>query len=93
MKKWGILFLFALTACSSPDESADSERSVIVVYSPHGPDVGKDYERLFEEAAVGGEVRTLAGREYRRRHRVATTVSGAGDGDDCHHQRQHQHHQ
>ncbi|MFP6597663.1 MAG: extracellular solute-binding protein [Candidatus Hydrogenedentota bacterium] len=50
MKKWGILFLFALTACSSPDESADSERSVIVVYSPHGPDVGKDYERLFEEA-------------------------------------------
>lgn len=38
------LFLLALSvaACSS--------REVVVVYSPHGPDVGKDYERLFEEA-------------------------------------------
>jgi iron(III) transport system substrate-binding protein len=30
--------------------SACSSREVVVVYSPHGPDVGKDYEKMFEEA-------------------------------------------
>jgi len=35
-------FLALVSACSS--------REVVVVYSPHGPDVGKDYEKMFEEA-------------------------------------------
>ena len=43
MKYFSLLALMlSLAACSS--------REVVVVYSPHGPDVGKDYERLFEEA-------------------------------------------
>lgn len=42
MKYLSILVLLGLAACSS--------RDVVVVYSPHGPDVGKDYERLFEAA-------------------------------------------
>lgn len=42
MRRLGLIFLLALASCSS--------REVIVVYSPHGPDVGRDYEALFEEA-------------------------------------------
>ncbi len=42
MRRLWIVGLLALAACSS--------REVVVVYSPHGPDVGKDYEKLFEAA-------------------------------------------
>lgn len=42
MKYCVLILTLALAACSS--------RDTVVVYSPHGPDVGKDYERLFEEA-------------------------------------------
>lgn len=42
MPRLFMLLLLALATCSS--------REVVVVYSPHGPDVGKDYERLFEAA-------------------------------------------
>ena len=44
MKMWylsGIVFLAAM-GCSSPE--------VVVVYSPHGPDILKDYETRFEAA-------------------------------------------
>lgn len=54
MKQCAIFFVLALAACSSPDSGENGgtagDRSVVVVYSPHGPDVGKDYERLFEAA-------------------------------------------
>ncbi len=41
MKRYlALCALLALAACDA--------RDVVVVYSPHGPDVGKDYERLFE---------------------------------------------
>lgn len=38
----GLVLALGLAACSS--------REVVVVYSPHGPDVGKDYEKMFEAA-------------------------------------------
>jgi len=37
------LMIFSSIACV-----ACSSREVVVVYSPHGPDVGRDYEALFE---------------------------------------------
>lgn len=37
-----LVLVLSFAACSS--------RDVVVVYSPHGPDVGKDYERMFEAA-------------------------------------------
>jgi iron(III) transport system substrate-binding protein len=46
MNRLGLVCLLVIGACSSPEGGV--ERSVVVVYSPHGPDVGKDYERLFE---------------------------------------------
>jgi iron(III) transport system substrate-binding protein len=43
MYRWiALSALILLAGCSS--------REVVVVYSPHGPDVGKDYEQLFEAA-------------------------------------------
>ena len=51
LKRFGILFVLGLSACSS--------REVVVVYSPHGPDVGKDYERMFEEAHPGIDLQWL----------------------------------
>jgi len=44
--------LVALGGCSPA-------REVIVVYSPHGPDVGKDYEALFEAAHPNIDVQWL----------------------------------
>ena len=38
-----------VSACSSP-ETKQSQTDTVVVYSPHGPEMGKDYEKLFEEA-------------------------------------------
>jgi iron(III) transport system substrate-binding protein len=43
--------LILLAACDA--------REVVVVYSPHGPDVGKDYERLFEAAHPNIDVQWL----------------------------------
>jgi len=52
MTRWLALgLLLPLTACSS--------RDVVVVYSPHGPDVGKDYEQLFEAAYPDIDVQWL----------------------------------
>ena len=36
-----------------------SSREVLVVYSPHGPDILKDYEALFEAAYPEVDVQTL----------------------------------
>jgi iron(III) transport system substrate-binding protein len=50
MKKWGVIVLLALAACSPNGGGSVGDRTSLVVYSPHGPDVGKDYEKLFEAA-------------------------------------------
>ena len=42
MKRAVVLLILALSACSS--------RETVLVYSPHGPDILKDYEVLFEQA-------------------------------------------
>ena len=51
MKRFGLVLLLGMASCSSKD--------VIVVYSPHGPDVGKDYEALFEAAHPDIDLRWL----------------------------------
>ncbi len=51
MKRFGLVLLLGLASCSS--------KEVIVVYSPHGPDVGKDYEAMFEAAHPGIDLRWL----------------------------------
>lgn len=43
MKRFVVLSLLALAGCGPA-------RDVVVVYSPHGHDVGRDYEALFEAA-------------------------------------------
>ena len=51
MKHWAIVFSLILlnTGCSSPDSATESSDSnTVVIYSPHGPEMGKDYEKLFE---------------------------------------------
>ncbi len=62
MKRWSIIYALGLcavlSACSSPEPSESGatgdtgtpEKSIVVVYTPHGPEVGKDYEKLFEAA-------------------------------------------
>lgn len=42
MRRYALLLLVLVCGCSS--------RDVVVVYSPHGPDVQVDYEAMFEEA-------------------------------------------
>lgn len=51
MKRLGLVLLLGMASCSSKD--------VVVVYSPHGPDVGKDYEALFEAAYPDIDLRWL----------------------------------
>ena len=46
-----LIVLVLVAACDS--------REVVVVYSPHGPDVGKDYEQLFESAHPNIDVQWL----------------------------------
>lgn len=50
MKRWDMLFIVSLclmvVSCSSPTPG----KSIVVVYSPHGPEVCEDYEKLFEAA-------------------------------------------
>ena len=61
MKRWSTFFIIGLCltlmSCSAPDsqstsgnDSPTSSSSTVVVYSPHGPEMGKDYEKLFEAA-------------------------------------------
>ncbi len=51
MKRLSLVLLLAFASCSS--------KEVVVVYSPHGPDVGKDYEAMFEEAHPDIDLRWL----------------------------------
>ena len=51
LKRFGLVLLLGMASCSS--------REVVVVYSPHGPDVGKDYEALFEAAYPDIDLRWL----------------------------------
>ena len=51
MNRFGLVLLLGLASCSS--------KEVIVVYSPHGPDVGKDYEAMFEAAHPDIDLRWL----------------------------------
>jgi iron(III) transport system substrate-binding protein len=39
-----LLLAFAVAGCGSPS------KEIVLVYSPHGPDILKDYEKMFEEA-------------------------------------------
>lgn len=52
LRSGGLSLLLFLAACSPA-------RDVVVVYSPHGPDVGKDYEKLFEAAHPDIDVQWL----------------------------------
>lgn len=49
----GVLLLFSLGACRG------EHREILVVYSPHGPEMLGDYEKAFEEKYPGVDVQML----------------------------------
>jgi len=70
-----------LLLCAAALAAACSSREVVVVYSPHGADVLRDYERLMEEANPGIDLQWIAagakevhGRIANERNRPACDV-------------------